>query len=313
MNALDTRMAWGMRFKSAWPCYGLAVLLFVALAIGTPGFLSPTNLLNILNQQVTLVMVTLGQALVVMAGGLDLSSGAVVSMTTAILSHDLPAPLAVLLALGAAMLVGSANGLGIVYLRVHPILMTLGSLTVVNGVALLLRPVPGGTAPAFLIGFARSEIFGIPGPILAMVLAVAACWLLLNRTRLGLHILAVGNNPESARLGGIRAERIVLAGYVLSSFLACLGGMNLSGRIASGDPLVGASFSLDAIAATALGGTLLSGGVGSIGGPMAGVAVLALVSNGLNFWNISAYYQMLVKGALLVIAVSLHRRETPGL
>jgi ribose transport system permease protein len=310
---LKPAVAIAARRRSALPAYVVVAVLVAGLTAGTPSFLSTQNVLNLLNQNSTLIAVTIGQAFVIIAAGLDLSVGAVVSLTTTIVSLEVSPFVSIPLAFAAAALVGIVNGLGIVRLGIHPILMTLGSLTVVNGLALLLRPVPGGRVPDFVIAYAQSTPWGIPLPIFGSILLIAGASFVLNRTRFGLHVFAVGGSEDNARLGGVRAERVLQACYVLSSLLAALGGFVLAGRIASGDPTVGTGFEIDSIAATALGGTLLAGGLGSIGGPIAGVAVLALVANGLNLWNVATYYQMLAKGALLIFAVSAHRRQIPGL
>ncbi len=300
-----------LRQRSAWPIYGLLVVLAVVLGLLSPQILSLQNLINILNQQVSLALVTMGQALVVLTGGLDLSVGSVVSMTTAIASYD--TAYSVPLALLAAGAVGVINALGIIRFKIHPILMTLSTMTAVQGVAQLIRPIPGGQVPGWLSGYANATLLGIPAPVILAALALAAASIVVGRSRFGLRVLATGSSPENARLGGIDSNRIIALAYLASALLACLGGLNLAGRLASGDPLVGLPFAIDSIAATALGGTLLSGGMGGMLGPVAGVIFLALLGNGLNFMNVSTYYQMIVKGVLLVIAVSAHRRSIPGL
>ena len=302
----------GQRRRAALPVLAMIIVLAVALAFLSPRILLPNNLLNILNQQASLVAVTIGQAFVILTGGLDLSVGSVVSLTTAILSHNaawsLPA------AVAAALSVGLVNALGITRFGIHPILMTLSTMTAVQGLALLVRPVPGGEVAGWLTAYGAGKLFGVvPLPIFAALILVVGVSYVLGRTRFGLHIYATGSSQESARLGGVNATRIVVSVYLLSSLFACLGGINVAGRLASGDPLVGLPFSVDSIAATALGGTMLSGGMGGILGPVGGVLFLALLGNGLNFLNVSTYYQMIIKGVLLILAVSAHRRSTPGL
>lgn len=300
-----------LRRRTAWPVLALIALLVLVLGTMSPGILSTRNLLNILNQQASLISVTIGQALVVMTGGLDLSVGSLVSLTTAIISLDSAwsVPLAILVAL----LTGAVNAYGVVWLRVHPILMTLSTMTALQGVALLVRPIPGGAVPNWLVAYANGTLFGIPLPACAAVVIALLAGLMVAHSRLGLHILASGGSADNARLGGVQSDRVIACAYILSSLFACLGGINVAGRLASGDPLVGSQFAIDSVAATALGGTLLSGGVGSIVGPVGGVLFLALLANGLNFLNISTYFQMIIKGALLVVAVSAHRRKSPGL
>lgn len=301
------------RSRTAWPGYALALLLFVLLAFASGDFLRLGNIVNLFNQQAALMNVAIGQTFVLLAAGLDISVGAVMSLTTAILSLDLSPAVSIPLAFLAAALVGLCNGVGVTVLRIHPILMTLSSMTVVQGVTLLLRPVPGGKVPSIVTDIANAALFGIPLPVVLTAVAVVIGSLILNRTRFGLHILAVGASPDNARLGGLHVNQVMCGCYVLASLFAAVAGFHLAGRIGTGDPLVGDMFSVDSIAAAALGGTLLAGGTGSILGTLGGVALLALVANGLNLLNVSSFYQMLVKGALLVAAVCAHRRNEPGL
>jgi ribose transport system permease protein len=311
MTILASDSAVALRRRSAWPVLVLIVLLAIVLGAMSPGILSARNLLNILSQQASLMAVTTGQALVVLSGGLDLSVGSLVSLTTAIVSLD--TPWAVPAALGVAVATGGVNAFGIVRLGVHPILMTLSTMTALQGIALLVRPIPGGAVPGWLRAYAEGAAFGVPMPVAAAAILVGLAWFLVTRSRFGLHLLAAGGSAQNARLGGVNSNAVIATAYVGSSVLACLGGINLAGRLSSGDPLVGAQFAIDSVAATALGGTLLSGGLGSIAGPIGGVLFLALLANGLNFLNISTYYQMVIKGALLIVAVSAHRRKSPGL
>lgn len=311
MRFVASTSAMGLRRRSAWPVFTLIVILIVVLGFLSPGILSVRNLLNIVNQQTSLIAVTIGQTLVVLTGGLDLSVGSVVSLTTAIVSLD--APWAVPLAIVVAFLTGGVNAVGIIRFKVHPILMTLSTMTALQGMALLVRPIPGGRVPGWLTHYASGTVFDIPLPAILAVVVVIASALMVTHSRFGLHLLATGGSPDNARLGGINSNAIIAAAYILSSLFACAGGLNLAGRLASGGPLVGTQFAIDSVAATALGGTLLSGGLGGISGPVAGVIFLALLANGLNFLNISTYYQMIIKGALLIAAVSAHRRKSPGL
>lgn len=311
MKISKSSSAVGLRRLSAVPAIVLLVLLLVILGLSSPYALSSANLINILNQQASLILVTLGQVMVILTAGLDLSVGSVVSMTTAIVSHD--TPYAVPLAVVAALAVGLVNAIGILKLGVHPILMTLSSMTAVQGIALFIRPIPGGQVPAWMTSYASSQVFGLPLPVIGVAVLAILVAVIITRSRFGLHLLAVGGSDQSASLGGVNVRRIVLIAYVMSSLFACLGGLNLAARLASGDPLVGNAFAIDSIAATALGGTQLSGGLGGVSGPIVGVLFLALLSNGLNLLNISTYYQMIIKGLLLIIAVSAHRRSQPGL
>ncbi len=311
MKTAKATTATRQRSLSALPVILLILVLATVLGFSSPYALSTQNLVNILNQQVSLILVTVGQVMVILTAGLDLSVGSVVSMTTAIVSHDLP--FAVPLAIAAALAVGLVNAIGILRLGVHPILMTLSTMTAVQGIALFIRPIPGGQVPSWMTDYASSVYFGLPLPVICAAILVVIAGTVISRSRFGLHLMAVGASEESALLGGVNTGRIILIAYLMSSLFACLAGLNLAARLASGDPLVGTSFAIDSIAATALGGTQLSGGLGGVTGPVTGVLFLALLGNGLNLLNISTYYQMIIKGALLILAVSAHRRSQPGL
>ncbi|MGV3550954.1 ABC transporter permease [Rhizobium sp.] len=311
MTGLNATTAIRIRRLSAVPVLALLIILAVVLGLSSPYALSFQNIVNILNQQASLILVTIGQVVVILTSGLDLSVGSIVSMTTAIASHD--TPFAVPLAMAAALSVGLVNAIGILQFGIHPILMTLSTMTAVQGLTLFLRPIPGGSVAPWMTDYANSTLLGLPLPVICVAIAVIFAGVYIARSRFGLHLLAVGASEQSALLGGVNTRRIILFAYLLSSFFACLGGLNLAARLASGDPLVGASFAIDSIAAAALGGTQLSGGLGGVTGPVAGVLFLALLGNGLNLLNVSTYYQMIIKGALLIIAVSAHRRSQPGL
>lgn len=311
MKIAKTTTATRMRRMSALPVMILLVVLAVALGIASPFALSSQNIVNILNQQVSLILVTVGQTMVILTAGLDLSVGSVVSMTTAIVSNDIP--FAVPLAVAAALSVGLLNAVGILRFGVHPILMTLSTMTAVQGVSLFIRPIPGGQVPAWMTDYASAVYLGLPLPVICAAVLVVIAGVFIARSRFGLHLMAIGASQESALLGGVNTARVILVAYLMSSLFACLGGLNLAARLASGDPRVGTSFAIDSIAATALGGTQLSGGLGGVAGPVTGVLFLALLGNGLNLLNISTYYQMIIKGGLLILAVSAHRRKQPGL
>jgi len=313
LNLLYPTSTAARRFRTGCPGYAIAIVLFVALSFTTADFLRAGNLVNLFNQQTALMNVAIGQSFVLLAAGLDISVGAVMSLTTAILSLDLHPAVSIPLAFAAAAAVGLSNGIGVAAFGIHPILMTLSSMTVVQGITLLLRPVPGGKVPAFVTAVANETVSGLPLRVILTAVAVTVGALMLNRTRFGLHVLAIGASPDNARLSGVHVKRVLLGCYVLASLFAALAGFHLAGRIGSGDPLVGDAFSIDSIAAAALGGTLLAGGLGSILGTVGGVALLALVANGLNLLNVSPFYQMLIKGLLLIAAVCAHRRSEPGL
>lgn len=292
----------------------LVLIAIIALvAFSSNLFLSPANLANLSSQIAPLLIAAVGQTLVILTGGLDISIGAVIGLVTGLIVLDAPQWQVVLLAIGASATIGLINGIGIAFLRVHPIIMTLSSMSFVQGLALLVRPVPGGTVPNWITASITGDIHGIPYSFLWIVGFSAIGGWLLYRTRLGLHFFALGGNASHAGLNGVRTRESTVAAYVLSSLFAAAAGFFLAGRIASGDANVGASYGLDTITAVALGGTQLSGGIGSLSGTIIGTVIVGVIGNGMNLTDVSAFLQTVIKGALLLAVVCVQRRKEIGL
>ncbi len=290
------------------------IALVTALAAAAPGaFLSVGNATNLAGQLPALFLAAIGQTFVLLGGGFDLSVGAVVSLTSAILSLDLPGAVKVPLAILAAAAVGAVNGVGCVRLRVHPIIMTLATASIVQGCALIVLPVPGGTPPALLTTLSNGRVAGLPAGLFWMVACAALAIWGVHGTRFGLALYATGQDAGAARLSGIAAERTRMATYVISALAACAAGIYLTGRLASGDPNMGLALGLDSVVGAVLGGTLLSGGYGGPIGTIFGVGILGFLNNGLNLAGVSPYWQLVAKGGLLIVAVSLFRRKEAGL
>ncbi len=306
--------AFWYRQRGAVLSFAILGLMLVALSIIVPqSFYSATNLSNLAGQLAPLFLVSLGQTFVLLGAGFDLSVGAVISLSSAILTLDLADPVKIPLAFAAAATVGLANGLGCVYLRVHPIIMTLATSSIVQGISLILLPTPGGIAPRVLVDLASGSFLGLPAGFYWIVAGVVAAIWLMHGTGYGVRLYATGQNPQVAWISGIAAPRIRVSTYVISSLAAALAGAYLTGRLASGDPNVGNALGLDSVLGAALGGTLLSGGVGGPIGTIAGVLIIGVLNNGLNLAGVSPYYQFVVKGTMLIAAVSLFRRREAGL
>lgn len=287
----------------AIPAILFLCLLILVGTVLSDVFLSPRNIGNVLTNVTPLLLIAVGQAFVIGARGLDLSVGVVATLSATIvatLGPDLGV-VGVLVAIGAGLLVGLVNGLGVRW-GLEPFLMTLASLSVVQGIVFVYRPSPGGSVPADLTGIAGT-LGPVPLalPIVVLVTAVAA--VVLRWTRLGAHLLASGGDPTVARLAGVRVERSLMAAYVLCSGLAALAGIYLAARTRTGDPLIGQGFTLDSVAAVVLGGTLLSGGRVTILGTLVGTVCLGLLPNVLNLTGVSYVYQQPIKGLLLIAAV----------
>lgn len=282
------------------------LLLLVAIGVlGSPAFLTSANLTNILTQITPLLLIAVGQTFVIGSRGLDLSVGATVTLSATLVATAYPEigiP-AIPLALLAAALVGVANGVG-VSAGLNPFLVTLASLSVVQGLVFTYRTAPGGAVPDELA--AMAGLMGpmpIALPIVIGVTAVAAG--ILRWTRLGAHIVAAGGDPVVARLAGVRLTRSLISAYVMCALLAGLAGLFLAARTRTGDPLIGQGFTLDAIAAVVLGGTLLAGGRVTLFGTVIGTICLGILPNVMNLMDVPYYYQQPVTGALLIAAVLL--------
>jgi ribose transport system permease protein len=305
-------MNWSRSGLSAYTL-GLPVLLFVALAVMVPNFTEPQNLANVSGQITALLIVTLGQLLVALIAGIDLSVGAVMSIASCLVATQADPLVGVALALALGVVVGLVNGAGVAFAGIHPLIMTLGSMTFLQGLAYLILPIPGGKVAPTLGQLANGSVWGLPKPLLWCALLAALVALLLHGSRLGLHFFAVGANARSAHLNGVRTPWVVMTSYVACSLLAVVAGVYLAARVASGDPTMGAAFALESVTAIALGGVQLTGGVGSIIGVVTGALSLGLITNGINLFGISPFLRGAITGALLLAAVCSQRRTAVGL
>jgi inositol transport system permease protein len=288
--------------------------IFLALAIAKPGFLSFRNLINVVRQISINGILAVGVTYVLLTGGVDLSLGSVVALAGVVaagFAHPGEYPLAAPVCLGilTGVACGAANGAMVTWGRVAPFIVTLGTMTVARGLALLIsggRPV-SNLSPAFkFIG--GGDVLGIPLPIFILSGVAAVSWAVLNNTRLGRYTYAVGGNEKAAYASGINVQAVKLSAYSVCGGLAGLAGVVLASRITTGQPNAGVAYELDAIAAAVIGGTSLSGGVGGVGGTLLGALLMGVINNGLDLLDVSSYYQQIVKGVIIVGAVWLDKR-----
>lgn len=297
----------------------LAAALIIFSIVSTQ-FLSVQNLTNVARQSVYLVLVSLGQMLVLITGGFDLSVGTAIALTSVVsatamvaLAAAMPDMVWIVILLGAAagfgaaLVVGALNGLGIAQFGVSPFIMTLGVQSVGAGIALFIT---GGVPVAGLpyefgnfFGFGR--LLGVPVPVLFAVVAIVAMWLLMNRTRLGAHIYAVGGNLKAANLSGVNTKRVLFLAYAVCALLASLAGLLLTARVESGETNLGGTIALESIAACVIAGVSLRGGIGRVENVVLGAFFIVLVQNGMNIARIGSYMQMVLLGSLLILAVIL--------
>ena len=296
----------------------IALTLVVILSLGTQQFATRENLFNLIAQAMPLLIAAIGQLFVLIVGGLDLSIGSVISFTTVILSLGGPVVVLIPAVFVLAGLVGLINGVVIMRLNVHPIIATLAMQYILLGITRILRPVSGGDIPQVVIAAVQGSVLGVPLPLFWGLIAVGLAAKVLYGSRFGLHLFGIGGGvaagmEDAARNYGIRVSRNIVLAYVACALFAALAGVFLAGRIVSGDPNVGLLFELDAITAAAIGGTQLSGGVGSLHGTVLGAIVLALLANGMNLANVSPFVQTAIKGGLLLAIVGLQSRKKMGL
>jgi len=288
-------------------------LLIVVLGFGatvSDRFATTANLLTVAEQAAALGFVAIGQTLAVLVGGIDLSVGAMVTAANVFVasfvhgSDVLMIPgLVAVLVLGAA--IGLVNGIVTVRTGVHPLIVTLGTASILNGLVLLYTLQPTGKVPAWFEDFAYDTAFGLPIAGLVFLIAAAIVALVLARTGFGRAVYAVGGNYEAARLAGLPAERVTLMVYAASGFFAALAGAYYVSRTGTGDPRVGDPMTLASITPVVVGGTQLGGGKGGILGTVLGVLLISLVNNLLNYMNVSTFIQWVVQGLIIITAVSL--------
>lgn len=293
----------------------LAVVVLFALL--TPKFLTAANLMNVARQASINVVLATGMTFVILTRGIDLAVGSVLGLTAVIaVQLSLLEPWAwsaVPASLLAGALVGATTGAAVAWGGLAPFIITLGTYTALRGAAYLLA---GGTSvinndlPFAWIG--NDYIGPVPWLVVIAGAVVAVSAWVLNRTVFGRDVYAIGGNPEAARLAGIHEARVLIGVYALSGFFAALGGVMSASRLYSANGQLGTGYELDAIAAVILGGTSFAGGVGTVLGTLYGALIIAILNNGLTLLNVSFFWQLVAKGALIVLAVAIDRLRQRG-
>jgi ribose transport system permease protein len=306
------------RFLETYGIILVVAAMMVGLALIKPEvFLTPENLSNILKQNASLALLALGMLVVIVTGGIDLSVGSVMALamvTIAIASKlGVPWPICLLIGPAIGMVVGWVNGIGLTWLKLpHPFIMTLGTLNVARGLTYLVTngaPVSGLQPEVRYLGvtYWGLGIFtppaGVPASLLIVAVAAVGLWFLLTRTSIGRHIYAIGGNVQAARVSGVNVDRVLVIVYMLCGTFAGVAGLLLAGRTDSGFPNAGIGIELDAIAAVIIGGASFFGGRGTVLGVLAGVLIMGLLRNGLNINNVSAFWQMILIGFVIIFAV----------
>ena len=295
--------------------YGLVVsflILCLVLSLLSDRFLTVGNLTNVLRQSTINLIIAIGMTYVILTAGIDLSVGAVLALATVVtadlLQRGVPILPTVMLGLLLGGVLGMANGLLISRVKVPAFVATLGMMTVARGLALTYtqgRPITGLPDAFRYIG--TGYLGPVPMPIIVAGITFLVGYILLTRTRMGMYIYALGNNPVAAHYTGIATSSYITFVYVLAGSLAALAGMILVARLDSAQPTAGISYEFDAIAAVVVGGTSFAGGEGSLMGTLLGVLVISVLNNGLNLLNVSSFYQPVVTGLVIALALLLYK------
>jgi ribose transport system permease protein len=306
MNAITQKLG---------PLLGL-IILVVIVSILNPSFLEPLNILNLLRQVAINALIAFGMTFVILTGGIDLSVGAILALSSALTAgmmvSGIDPIIAIIIGCILGGLMGTVNGLLITKGKMAPFIATLATMTIFRGLTLVYtggNPITGlGDNYLFQL-FGRGYFLGIPVPAITMILTFVVLFIILHKTPFGRKTYAIGGNEKAALISGIKVPNVKIMIYSLSGMLAALAGAILTSRLNSAQPTAGTSYELDAIAAVVLGGTSLSGGKGRIVGTLIGALIIGTLNNGLNLLGVSSFYQMVVKGIVILIAVLLDRKK----
>jgi ribose transport system ATP-binding protein len=309
-KTLSTMQVLWRRYASAALLFALLLLVSIYTSSQSPYFFTERNLGNLVIQIVPLALVSIGQMMVILLGGIDLSVGPLMSLTTAIASYTVTnnthGVFGTALCIGTGLAIGGLNSLLILWLRIPDLVSTLSTYSFVLGLALIVRPSPGGNVSETFSDLVTMRLGWLPAAgLVVLVIAVIGEFLLL-RGRIGIRLYAIGSRPEAAFVAGIRVARIRCLAYLFSGLMAATAGLVIAARIGSGDPQAGSQFTLSSIAAVVVGGTSVFGGRGTLAGTLLGAALLVLLQDVLNQLHVTAYYQYIWTGALLLLAVALY-------
>lgn len=290
--------------------YFLLILTALTYFVLDPSVLSPNRATVILAQKLPLVLVAVGQTIVFLTRGLDLSVGGIVALSNVVIATNMGQGtsgilIGVALGLLVGIVAGATNGVLVGLVRLPPIIVTLATWSILDGIALYVLPQPGGSVPAVFGDLFLRRFGPIPLPLILMIVIPMLFWWPVRRSRLGHAIYATGNDEIAAYSSGISVLKTKIVAYTMSGFFSALGAILLTTQALSGDPRIGDPFTLNSIAAVVLGGTLLAGGRGGVLGTVAGALVLATLSDLLFFAGISTYWQYVVSGGVLILALAL--------
>lgn len=292
------------------------VALVIFVSILNPNFIRMGNILNLLRQVSVNALIAFGMTFVIITAGIDLSVGSILALSSALTAGMIMAGIPTSLAIMLGVLVGGAfgliNGLLITKGQVAPFIATLATMTIYRGLTLVYtggNPISNFDAGLSLQILGRGSYFGIPIPVIVMTVVFAILFVILHKMTFGRKVYAVGGNEEAAHIAGIKTDRVKIWVYTISGMMSSLAGLILVSRLNSAQPTAGSAYELDAIAAVVIGGTSLSGGKGRIFGTLVGALIIGTLNNGLNILGVSSFYQQVIRGIVILIAVLLDRGE----
>ncbi|WP_425641043.1 ABC transporter permease [Marinomonas gallaica] len=310
-HSMNTQLARWRQSPIFYPLLGF-IVIFIAMAFVNDNFLTTNNLSNVARQVSINAIIAVGMTCAILTGGIDLSVGAVMALSgtvaAGLMMMGLPPELAILECLIVGGLFGAGNGAFVAYAKMPPIIVTLATMGIARGLALIYTggyPISGLPKDFSFLG--RGEFMGIQSPIIVMIIVYIIAFVILNKTPIGRYIYAIGGNEEATRLSGVRVKRYKMLVYTLSGVTAAIAGIVLTSRLMSGQPNMGVGFELDAIAAVVLGGTAIAGGRGAIIGTLIGAMMLGVLNNGLNLMGVSPYVQNVIKGGIILLAIYISR------
>ena len=296
------------RYRSSLVAIVALVLLLLYYWYRQPLILSPFGIRTLANQGTTLALAALAQLIVVLTGGVDLSVGAIVGLSNCLAATYMGtgpagAIAVVILTLLAGTAAGLANGLFVAFGRIQPIIVTLATLYIYSGIALIIRPQPGGSVPDFYAHALTGSWGYLPFALVALLLVVLLVWAPIMRTRLGTAIYAVGDNPGGAHMSAINVNRTLISAYALGGFFAACAGLYLTAQTTSGDATVGTSYTLNSVASVVFGGALLGGGSGVALGPIVAAYFISIIISVLFASGVSPFYQSVFQGGILIVVL----------
>lgn len=293
--------------------YGVVVVLAVLISfftVKTDVFLTPANLINVFRQVSIVGICAVGMTFVILTGGIDLSIGSIIAVSSVFAASLMKSGhgevTSTIIALGAGVLIGLINGAMINELKISPLISTLGSMTVLRGIAYIITdglPVHGFSKSYRFLG--QGHISGVPVPVIIMAIVFVIGYIILNKTPFGRYVYGVGGNEEATMMSGVSVKKVKYMTYALSGLMAALAGVVLLSRINSGQPNAGIGYELDVVTAVVLGGISVNGGEGKLTGVLAGIFIMGILTNGMILMNINEYYQSVAKGLVLITAVGV--------